>query len=288
MCEEESDSCAKLEHNNSSKTVSLTPPKLSERTPHTHRHGYFRATALPLSTVHVYSLAPTKEAKAITKHSFCLDEICCCDSRIYQSPGINTAESASRHSFCGWEHRTLHVSSSTHIVIAQRSDQSLGLSKSTSSNKSKYSSFHIPVSKRTTYSTKSQVRSYIYSEYSKSIQYEFEHHTEGTASLHIDKYRKTITYPKMEQKSLMGNGPATAVEMTLWSGRCVQSSVVIKPKLFVLGKAPDTLHTRPITCRKVYVTNHVYTYILCSLIVVVILVTGSLVHRKHALYLYMQ
>lgn len=42
----------------------------------------------------------------------------------------------------------------------------------------------------------------------KTFLYEFEHHVESASSLDIDKYRKTITYPKMEQKSMLCDGPA--------------------------------------------------------------------------------
>lgn len=188
---------------------------------------------------------------------------CCCDG------GLHLSEST-RQPFCGWEQKSLPFTGSTHIVFAQSSSQSLESTGSShrSANgaytKSKCSIYQSTNHKRTDF--RCHIRSHMHSGDSKPILYEFEHHTDrdcDISPLYIDKYRKSITYPKMEQKSLpltsSGGGVAAGGcgaggELSLWSplgSRCGTSSV-LKPKLFVLGEcstAPG--HARPFTCRKV-------------------------------------
>ena len=183
---------------------------------------------------------------------------CSCDTIC-----LAMAESAgvARQPFCGWEQKVLPSTGSTHIIFSQNSDQSLGSSGSCretniSANGALTKSKYQPTNhKRTDF--RPQIRSYLHSSDSRAILYEFEHHKCGDISLYnIDKYRKTITYPKMEQKSIpLSGGVAGLGELSLWSGsRCVSSSV-LKPKLFVLGEGSTASHTRPFMCRKVHWIN---------------------------------
>ena len=185
---------------------------------------------------------------------------CCCDVGLHLSESVSVA----RQPFCGWEQKSPPLIGSTHIIFAQNSNQSLestGNSHRSASGaftKSKCSIYQSMNHKRTDF--RYHIRSHMHSGDSKPILYEFEHHIDrgSDISLYIDKYRKSITYPKMEQKSLplTSGGGVTAGcgaggELSLW-GRCGTSSV-LKPKLFVLGEcstAPG--HARPFTCRKVY------------------------------------
>jgi hypothetical protein len=189
---------------------------------------------------------------------------CCCD-------GLSESVSVARQPFCGWEQKSLPpFTGNTHIIFPQNSDQSLESTGNSRGNadrstngaftKSKCSIYQSTNHKRTDF--RYQIRLHIHSSDSKAILYEFEHHTDRDSdiSLHIDKYRKSITYPKMEQKSLpltsggmagcSANSASVGGEPSLWSplgGRCTTSSSVLKPKLFVLGEGS----TRPFTCRKV-------------------------------------
>lgn len=213
--------------------------------------------------------ASCAEVAALT--SCCgLEERCSCISATY-SRGMNADMSTAttlRHQFCGWEQRMLPSASSSHIIVAQNTDQHLEstsreTSKSTASlSKSKLSFNNQPISyNKRTDSSKSQIRS-CYVQSDKTFLYEFEHHVESASSLDIDKYRKTITYPKMEKTSVVCDGLA---DVTL-SGRCgIQSSSVIKPKLFVLGKTPATVYTKPFTYVKVKHGNWKYDCLLTNI-----------------------
>ena len=219
-----------------------------------------RESAVPGNNVN--SLAMSGSRGAITTSSK-LEELqvkCCCDGRLHLLEP-ESAGSVARQPFCGWEQRILPSIGSTHIIFTQNSDQSLGsggnshrgASKSANglSTKSKCSIYQATNHKRPDF--KSQVRSY---SDSKAILYEFEHYRGNDMSLYIDKYRKSITYPKMEQKSLpLTSGMAgcsTVGEPSLWhlSGRYAPSSV-LKPKLFVLGEGSTVSCARPFTYRKV-------------------------------------
>lgn len=207
------------------------------------------------------SLTGTRGAPTSSSQLLELQVKCCCDGR----PHLSESGSVARQPFCGWEQRMLPSTGSTHIIFIQNSDQSLGsngnshreTNKSANGTftKSKCSVYQSTNHKRTDF--RSQVRSYMYSSDSKAILYEFEHHNRGSdISLHIDKYRKSITYPKMEQKSLpltSGMAGYSGGELSLLSlgSRCVPSSV-LKPKLFVLGEGSTASHARPFTCRKVH------------------------------------
>ena len=209
------------------------------------------------------SLALTRTRGATTSSSQ-LQEFqqvkCYCDGR----PHLSESGSVARQPFCGWEERILPSTGSTHIIFTHNSDQSLGSngyshretnrSANGAFTKSKCSVYQSTNHKRTDF--RSQVRSYVYSSDSKAILYEFEHQNRGSdTSLYIDKYRKSVTYPKMEQKSLpltSGMAGYSGGELSLLSlgSRCVPSSV-LKPKLFILGEGSSASHARPLTCRKV-------------------------------------
>lgn len=207
------------------------------------------------------SLTGTRGAPTSSSQLLELQVKCCCDGR----PHLSESDSVARQPFCGWEQRMLPSTGSTHIIFIQNSDQSLdsngnshretNKSANGTFTKSKCSVYQSTNHKRTDF--RSQVRSYMYSSDSKAILYEFEHHNRGSdISLHIDKYRKSITYPKMEQKSLpltSGMAGYSGGELSLLSlgSRCVPSSV-LKPKLFVLGEGSTASHARPFTCRKVH------------------------------------
>ncbi len=168
--------------------------------------------------------------------------------------------------FCGWEQRALPCTGSTHIIFTQSSDQSLGSigNSHRDANRSANGTFTKPKCSiyqsmnQTRTDFRSHVRSYTHSSDSRAILYEFEHHKGGDISLYIDKYRKSITYPKMERKSIpltSGMAGSAGEPLSLWSGnRCVPSSV-LKPKLFVLGEGSTASHTKSFTYRKVYTSR---------------------------------
>ena len=206
-------------------------------------------------TISSNNLVVTTGGKASVRH-YGLDKSCCCDVKLC----LGVTESTSRQPFCGWEQRMLpSAGSSHHIIITQNSDQSLGpssdshreTSKTTNGSFTKSKPYsHRPISYRRT-DSKSLVRSYIHTE-PQAIPYKFEHHIDSDTFLYIDKYRKTITYPRMEQKSMPVSGAAAPGEMmSMWSSRCVPSPVLIKPKLFVLGEGPTVLRPKPFTRKKV-------------------------------------
>lgn len=251
MCEEESNSSSQTDFDKYLSEITLEEGISSSTSGHELKVSDLQSS--PASS-HTCILASCAEVTALA--SCCgLEERCSCISIIYPR-GMNadmSTATTSRHQFCGWKHRILPSASSSHITVAQNSDQhpestSREASKSVASlSKSKLSFNNQPISHKRTDSSKSQIHSY-YMLSDKPFLYEFEHHVESASSLDIDKYRKTITYPKMEQKSMFCDGPA---DMTL-SGQCgVQSSSVIKPKLFVLGKTPTTVYTKPVTHVKV-------------------------------------
>lgn len=252
MCEEESNSCSQTDFDKHLSEITLAEEICSSL--REHELEVSNRLQSSQASSHTCILASRAEVTALT--NCCgMEERCSCISEIYLR-GTNVDMSTtltSRHQFCGWEHRMLPSASSSHIIIAQNSNQCLEstgreASKSaTSLSKSKVSLNNQSIGYRRTDFSKSQIHSY-YVHSDKTFLYEFEHHVESGSSFDIDKYRKTITYPKMEQKSMLGDGPA---DMTLWSGRCVQSSSTIKPKLFVLGKTPATVYTKPLTYVKV-------------------------------------
>ena len=273
MCEEESDSCSQLVEFSCKPDyrrlrAAVTSPASSTRIPCGSGYDASCRNLLATGTQQpsiVYALASTAEARAIISCQSSLEGGCCCDGRVHRLAGSvrasdgSTSISASqkhveRHQFCGWDNKKLPAAvGHSHIVIRPECSSQTGLSstnsraadscgKPSTSSKSNNSLHQF---KRTDSSNnhRSQLRSYIHRE-AKGNSYKFVHLTEkNDISLHIDRYRKMVTYPKMEQSG----GAAAPVEMTLWSGRCVQSSVVVKPKLFIIGKEPATLHTRPYT-----------------------------------------
>ena len=270
MCEEEeSDSCSQL---------GAERPASSHNSRCNGPDEPASGREFPATPTQSSALAATAEVRAIINCHSGLEERCCCDTRIHRqlasctrssdgSSSTATSQKQERQQLCGWEDRRLPAtfSSASHIITRQSSSsQSLGSNngragqsnKLSTSNKSK-NSLQQPINLRrpdsNSNSHRLHVRSYLHCDH-KGGQYRFEHHTDGDISLHIDKYRKLVTYPRMERH---GGATAAPLEMTLWSGRCVPSSTVVQPKLFVIGKVPSTLHTGPrmvSTCTLLYYT----------------------------------
>lgn len=183
---------------------------------------------------------------------------CYCDGGLH----ISESGGAASQPFCGWEQRMLPSTGSTHVVFSQNSEQRLGSSgNSHLRDASRSVNGAFTKSKCSVYQSaradiRSHVHSYMHGSDSRAILYQFEHHRGSDISLYIDKYRKSITYPKMEQKSLPGLTSGVSgygggeLSLLPLSSRCVPSSV-LKPKLFVLGEGSTASRERPFTCRKV-------------------------------------
>lgn len=153
----------------------------------------------------------------------------------------------------GWEDSNGVTSSSSHCISRQNSSNSLSSknstqfnsSRSTSSLKSKSSSIRSHASSTT---VKSVVRGYIETE---PIPYEFEHHDPNMLLLHIDQYRKVYTYPNMEQKG-------RTIESQLafnGSSRNVYSTLLVRPKLFVLGSGQVNVLSRQFHKKQVHLAT---------------------------------
>lgn len=140
-------------------------------------------------------------------------------------------------SLCGWENsiNPLLSSPSSHLISPQNSSQSLTSKSSTSSQISYSRSCSTTKSLKTRASslgtssqTKSVVRSYIEP---KPIPYKFEHHDERLIQLHIDRYKKSYTYPNMEQRSQANENQV----LLNASSRRAYSTTLVTPKLYILG-----------------------------------------------------
>lgn len=180
-----------------------------------------------------------------------------------------------QHRLCGWEQRpTPQTLDSNHVIFSsQNSDQNcLGSGKNThryprmrlsarlsgACLKPKSGLICQSANDRTEFrsSISSNTRS---SSNSRRVLYEFEHLNNGEEiSLYIDKYRKSITYPKMGHRSMtplvdgMGSQNGTG-ELSVSSGKSVLSSA-IKPTLLALdpeAASSSSAYMRLFTWRKV-------------------------------------